>query len=319
MPDGTRLEDRYVEAVLASIADAQRADVEAEIRASIADATEARIDLGQTAEAATIDVLEGLGDPAVLGAELTGRPLWLIGPRHYLPWLRLIKRLLAIVLPIVGVTVGALTVIDGDSLVGGFVAALSAVAGSAVHIVFWVTVVFAFLERSGESGHLSEWKVGDLPDVHDTPISLSETVWSVTFLVAMIALLAVVAPDLTATVDDTAVAVFAPGLWNVWMPVVIGLLAVEAVLEVVKYRRRRWTFRLAVANLVVNAAFATVVAWLLLSGRLLDPEFVAALETQIDPDGRTSVQGGIWVTAAVVIGASAWSAVDGFVRERRRR
>lgn len=318
MTDGTRLEDRYVAAVLASIPDAHRTDVEAELRASIADATEARVELGDDPERVRVQVLEGLGDPGVLAAELTGRPLHLIGPRSYLPWLRLLKVLLAIVVPIVVVAVVGLGVAGGDGLVDIVASAIGAGAGSALQIVFWVTLVFAVLERTGETSHLAAWSVDDLPESRDGSISLGETVWSVASLVAVIALLVGVAPGATATVAGDRIAVFAPGVWDVWIPVLVGLLAVEAIFEIVKYRTGRWTTRLAVVNLVVNAAFAALASWLLLSGRLLDPELVTALEAQLG-ESRSWLDTSILITTLVVIGVSAWSALDGFLKARRTR
>lgn len=318
MTEGTRLEERYVAAVLASIPDAERDDVEGELRASIADATEARVELGDAPERAVVQVLEGLGDPGVLAAELTGRPLHLIGPRHYLPWLRLLKLLLAIVVPIVAIAVAGLGVAGGDTLVDVIASTIGAGAGSALQIAFWVTLVFAVLERTGETSHLAAWSVDDLPESQDGSISLGETVWSVAFLVGVIALLVGVAPGATAIVAGNRVPVFAPGIRDVWIPVLVGLLAVEAIFEIVKYRTGRWTVRLAVVNLAVNAAFAAVASWLLLSGRLLDPELVTALEAQLG-ERRSWLDTSILITTLVVIGVSAWSALDGFLKARRTR
>ncbi|MFC7484261.1 permease prefix domain 1-containing protein [Luedemannella flava] len=62
------LTDRYVDATLRRLPERQRADIERELRASIEDAVEARVDGGEDPADAERAVLTGLGDPARLAA-----------------------------------------------------------------------------------------------------------------------------------------------------------------------------------------------------------------------------------------------------------
>ena len=71
--------ERYLAATLRSIPEPQHADVERELRSSIADAVEERVAAGEDRLAAERTVLEGLGDPAQLAAAYTGRAAYLIG------------------------------------------------------------------------------------------------------------------------------------------------------------------------------------------------------------------------------------------------
>ncbi len=91
------LTDRYVETAMRTVPEGQRADLAAELRASIDDQLEARVAQGELRDAAERAVLTDLGDPEKLAADYTDRPLWLIGPRYYLTWWRLTKLLWAIV------------------------------------------------------------------------------------------------------------------------------------------------------------------------------------------------------------------------------
>ena len=101
----TTLTDRYVWGVLRTVPEGQRAELEPEIRALIADAVEAR-----TAERperprsrrrpSSARPSTELGDPEVLAARYTDRSLVLIGPRFFLVWKRLLLTLLPIVVPI---------------------------------------------------------------------------------------------------------------------------------------------------------------------------------------------------------------------------
>lgn len=69
------LTDRYLTAALGGIPGAKRPDVERELRSSIADAIDDRTGAGEDPARAEVEVLEGLGDPAVLSARIAGRPL----------------------------------------------------------------------------------------------------------------------------------------------------------------------------------------------------------------------------------------------------
>lgn len=96
----TTFTERYVDAAMRTVPEAQRADLSAELRAAIADQTEARAEAGENRESAERAVLESLGDPEKLAASYTDRPLHLIGPRYYLLWWRLVKLLWCIVTPL---------------------------------------------------------------------------------------------------------------------------------------------------------------------------------------------------------------------------
>src|SRR6478736_5334921 len=74
------LTDRYVAATLRRVPADQHADLEQELRASVADAVEAKVEAGTDPARAETDVLNDLGHPDRLAADLAGRPLYLIGP-----------------------------------------------------------------------------------------------------------------------------------------------------------------------------------------------------------------------------------------------
>ena len=67
-PSADTLTDRYVWAVLKSLPEAKRADIDRELRATIADDVEAREADGRDAAAAEREALAELGDPARLAA-----------------------------------------------------------------------------------------------------------------------------------------------------------------------------------------------------------------------------------------------------------
>src|SRR5690606_40870916 len=89
--------DRYIAATVRSLPPQLQSEVRDELRASIADAIEARTAHGEPVEQAERDVLTDLGDPGALAAGYADRPLHLIGPKYFLIWWRLLKLLLIIV------------------------------------------------------------------------------------------------------------------------------------------------------------------------------------------------------------------------------
>src|SRR5690606_33697158 len=106
LPEGhvmttTDYTDRYVSAVVRGVPERQRADLEKELRASLADDIDARIEAGADHATAEYAAIQALGDPIVLSAHYAGRPLHLVGPALYADWKRLLTALELIIVPIV--------------------------------------------------------------------------------------------------------------------------------------------------------------------------------------------------------------------------
>ena len=145
----TELTERYLRAAIAGLPAATQDDVRTELTALIMDATEARIDQGEEPPRPSAPCSPSSAIPAILAAEYADRPLHLIGPRYFLVWRRLLKLLLWIVPAVaaVGVAISQALV---DAPLGTLIGeSLGVGLSSAVHVAFWVTVVFVVLERSG--------------------------------------------------------------------------------------------------------------------------------------------------------------------------
>ncbi|MER7336090.1 MULTISPECIES: permease prefix domain 1-containing protein [unclassified Micromonospora] len=273
----TSLTDRYLAATLPSVPVARREEIATELRASIEDMVEGRTTGGQDPAAAEREVLTELGDPARLAARYSDRRLQLIGPAYYLAWERLLKLLLSFVPATAGVVVGLLAATDGVNAGGAVGEGIATALTVAIQIAFWVTLVFAVLERTRVPLHLPEWNVDQLPEGPvDRQITLTDTAVSIGFLALFIAYLPMQHFRSFVPADgDGNLPVLDPALWSFWLPFLIAVLVATVGLEIAKYRAGRWTWPLVAANATLDLAFAVPVVWLMSTDRLLNPDLVA--------------------------------------------
>lgn len=309
------LTDRYVYAVTRSLPESQRIDVEQELRVSIADATDDRIAAGEAPEAAESEVLTQLGDPAVFAARYADRPLWLIGPKYYFTWWRLLKLLLLIVVPITAAGIAIAYGIAGKSIgeiIGGVIGV--GIFSVAIHLCFWVTLIFAILERVGADDP-APWKLADLPErENNATLRVNAIAGSVLALILGGVLLW---DRFGGLVPGHNTSILNPALWPWSFVVLFGTAAASAVLAWFVYRSRGWNTPLATANTVICVLFASFALTALGRGVLFNPEIVdlVCVGSCVEPDLTNTIN---VVTAVTIVGVTAWSIIDGWVRAARK-
>lgn len=290
------LTEKYVHAVTRSLPDDQRSDVADELRATIADRIDSlRLDALDHEQAEYAAIAE-LDDPMRMAAGYSGRPLHLIGPAIYPNYLRVAKALLLALVPLIAAITVITRIVDGSgagAIVGQTVWTSFNVA---VHIVFWVTLVWALIERySTEEDarrHLgTTWSPDDLPEPpRATQFPVGETIASVLLLLAAIGLL--VGQHFWSWRDggSEALPILDPDLWSFWVPALIAILLAMIGLEIAKWRIGHWTTSLAASNIVLALAFAAPTIWLAASDRLLNPDLLPVVSDHIDDfDGINTV------------------------------
>jgi hypothetical protein len=330
--------DRYVWAVLRSVPTKQRPELEREVRALIADATEAKAADGTLdAAAAERAALEELGSPDALATGYTGQANHLIGPSVYPAWKGLLSVLLSIVVPIVGFAVLGANLIGGSTVGQAVVAGLGTAFMAAVQMLFWVTLIFALIERFGDADTRAEldetvasigaktpgiprhgrWTVADLPEIpDDARITVGELAGSLITNVLLLGFLLWIVPGSPQIpVDGESIALFDPALWSFWLPWFIAITVIEIVFTVLVFRRGRWTYAAATINALLGAAFVLPALYLLANDLLFNPAIVEAVSE--------ATSGGSWiqptkvVTGVVIIAVVAWDAAEAFLRARR--
>lgn len=308
--------ERYISAATRALPERSRADLVAELEASIGDAVAARVKTGEPAEAAERAVLLDLGDPAKLAADYADRPLTLIGPRYFLDWWRLLKLLLwAAPLVVVAVQV-AVQVLAGYAVGEIIGSAAVTVVMVIVQVGFWVTFVFALLEWTQPRGRapLLPWSLDHLPELREPGLGRVDMMASLVFLVLTAGAIAWDRFVGFVRVDGEGVPVLDPALWPGGISVLFLAMAAEAALAIAVYRKGRWTPLLAAVNTVLAVAVAVPVIVLLVGGMLLNPAF-----TELIAPGEEAAR----ITVAIVIivtgAVAAYDAFDGWFKVWRDR
>jgi hypothetical protein len=314
----TALTDRYVWAVLRAVPAAQRADLDPEVRALVADAIEARNgEPALTADAAERAALTELGDPAALAARYADGPQYLIGPALFPEWKRLLTLLLPIVVPIVSAVVLTANLLSNAPVGQAITSAIGTGFTVTVQMVFWFTVVFALAERFGGGDALrgNAWSIDDLPELPESGrlgiVDAISTVMANVFVAAGILWVQLLPPIV---LDGQAFPLFDPSLWSFWLPYFLLVSLAEIVFTIALYLRGRWTLTYAGINAVLAAAFAIPALWLLQNDLLFNPALVEKVGTATDGTWLEVTGIVIGVTVVVVV---ATDAIDGFRKALR--
>jgi hypothetical protein len=276
------LTDRYVEATVRRLPGRQRADIERELRVLIADAIDERLESGVAPAEAETAVLTELGDPTRLAAGYADRPLHLIGPVLFVDYARLLRILLATVVPTVTAGVAFIRTVQGDTAGAVVGAAIGTATTAGVHIAFWTTLVFAILERTSRrrrpAGWLpAPWTPAALPEPPSRRLRHAELISETVALVLFTSLI-LLSPVLSTeeTPDGRPIGTLSPWLWDTGIVYIfIALVVASLGFSYAKYYLR-WSLALAIAGSLVNLASPAMMIWLALDDRVLNPAFVAA-------------------------------------------
>lgn len=287
--------ERYLAVVLRSIPGPQRADVERELRSSIADAVEERVAGGEDGAAAERAVLESLGDPAQLAAAYSGRPAYLIGPELYPLYRHFVPRLIAVVVPLAAVLMLAVTLAGGGSTSEAVSAGISAAIGVAIQVAFWATVTFVFLERAQAARDTridtapppgARWTVERLPALSTARVSAGESVGEIISVLLAIGILLFLSSLGTTDSSGSQVPLFAPAFTEAWFPAIVGLHVAAAALHVIVFMVGRWSLALEAGHAALRVALAVPIVALALNGSIVNPAFAEGVGWPSLSDGN---------------------------------
>lgn len=296
--------DRYVYAVVKRLPQAQRADIEKELRGLIDDMLQDRTGGAPPKKVHIEAVLKELGKPSALAAKYRGDEQHLIGPEYF----DLYTMILKIVL-IVAPCATAFAQIIGYAVtppqnvfesIGLF---LSSVISAAIHAFAIVTFIFAVIERYADhKGKIEVWKPSDLPPVPAVKavINRGEPVAGIVFAVFGIIIFNV-APWLFGANDyagRTFIPVFDLDVLLRLMPLINVMFCLGILKEIAKLVVGRYDLKLAVSVTVLNILSLIVFIYLFVPPAIWNADFMMSLHDTYGWD---------WVATAEA--AKAWNIV----------
>ena len=311
--------DRYIAEVGRHLPEKDRSDIEAEIRSMIEDMLEERgYDVKTPDEKGMAETLEQLGDPQLLAAKYSPPKRYLIGPEWYEGYVKVLQRVLFTALPIFAAVTFILT-LTRDPL--DFIHAVGEALGGAfnvgVQILFWVTLVFVFLERSDEKpDELHKpgsrvWKVAQLPAFPaKRQISVSETVMNIAAILFVLIWIAL--PFTTAWLagNPAPVPFLHPNLWNFWLPVFFVIMGLTLVHEVFKLKIGNWTPALTATNVILGLVSILYITALVITQDVINPAFLATFDRSAElQELREVIVWSINISAAITAGTYVWSMI----------
>lgn len=279
--------DRYVYDVVRHLPQYQRDDISRELHSLIDDMLEAQSGDSPT-EQDLNEVLVQLGEPKKLAEQYRDKKRYLIGPACFDQYVAILK----IVLPCVlfGITIA--TFLDAglareQNYVTVFARYLAAVLSALFQGFIWVTVIFALVEYNMEkspqkSAAQKEWSPADLPQIpsEQAVIPKSEPIAGIVFTILVIILFNCV-PQLlgvySAKNGFSPIPIFDIRVLSTMMPLFNLCFAAGGIKEVIKLLLGKYSVKLAVIALILNAVTLCVTIFIFSNGAIWNPNFLQSL------------------------------------------
>jgi len=288
--------DIYIQEVTRRLPEKNRDDIALELRSTIEDMLPENY-----AEKEVKEVLKNLGNPASLASEYSDRPMYLVGPRYFDTYMTLLK----IVIPIVAILAFFVIIVEniitnsGDS---GIINVIILVLGhgiwgmisAAMETFFWITLVFAILERKDSSKGKSpltpswtEWTPDDLKSISliskEKKISTGNIFGSLFWIAVFISVyfnashLLGVYEKVQGKIELITPTFNEEVLHSYWLIVLVALI-IEIAFAFYKLILRQWTSKLAILNTVRNIVSTIVFIVVISNNQLINEEFYIYLE-----------------------------------------
>lgn len=291
------LTEIYVDNVVRHLPENTRADIAAEITATIDDTVEAR--LGEDPQpnpehtaAVEREVLEELGDPAVLSREYSNSPQHFIGPKSYplflwtLRWILPIVGLIAVLANVV-VTVATTPDVQLGELIGSTV-------GNTVSALLTAFAVIAIIiglgDRRADGAALPRmpgqqkgaWTIDDLDrrDVRGRQIR-AEAALGLVFILALATIPFIPTSLLYVGHINHGGTFINPDLGTGWLLGYWGFLALLAVVEIIRFVNASTRPTVAIIGGIIDVAMAVFLTIALLTQPVLHPEITSAPNADI--------------------------------------
>lgn len=310
------LVDRYVYDVARRLPEAERGDVERELRANLRDMLPDNPEEGEI-----VRVLESMGEPRKLAEQYRTNPRYLISPAMFEQYIATVR----IILPVAAVVVGLLGLLFRltESTALSFPEAVASVLAGGLSAgmtaLFTTTLGFALADYYQFKGPSRKWSPLDLPEVPPKAavrIPRGETIAGMVFTVLLMAwaLAALGNPRLIGWYGQARAVtpLFTPEGLSRFAPWFVLASLLSLAVSCVKLILGRWTYGLAALNTLCSLLSAAVFMTFLSRGDTFNPaiavkigEVLSILPEQVQRYGRINLvfcMGLIALAAAADVG-----------------
>jgi len=320
--------DLYIQEVTRRLPEKNREDIAQELRSTIEDMLPE-----DYKEQDVTAVLKKLGNPAVLASGYVDRPMHLIGPQFFGIYLHLLKLILPIAVTITLITffVEKMVTFSGEQAVLNVILAsvgegIVRVLGTGMQVFFWLTIVFAFLERVDIKDHkqlgtcFKEWTPDDLKKIQSFPKEKTIPNLEVYFHLFWTAIWVTVYFNASSIVGvyekgKNGLVFVYPSLnqeaLDAYWPLVVIAIGMEIALAVYKWKVKHWTTNLAIVNTIFHFVSSLIFIKIMADPVLFTSSFsrfLSNLFTFVDNPVTWIVRGAI----ATFIICAAFDAFQGF-------
>lgn len=311
--------ETYIGEVTRRLPESNREDIALELRSTIGDMLPEN-----PSEEDVKSVLNELGSPVQMANGFRDWPMHLIGPQYFEHYVKLLKIVMPIALTVTFILFMTANVIDytGTETIGAVFFhllgdAISGLWNTFIQTLFWITLVFAVLERTNlkVTESCSTWSADELLKMTPPPkkkrISKFE-LFSDLLFAAVWATLYYNAEHLLGIIRNGTLDVpfFNNDVLLSYWPLVSLALLTAVLLALYKILVGYWTQRLAIANAVHHVFATAVVVMMLLNERLIHDDFTKFLSLSETLQNAILAAVGLFfvISAAIDIGKGFWKA-----------
>ncbi|MGG0186527.1 HAAS signaling domain-containing protein [Bacillus rhizoplanae] len=328
--------DIYIHEVTRRLPEKNREDIALELRSTIGDMLP-----DDYSEEDVKAVLEKLGSPVTMASGYRDWPMHLIGPRYFDVYVTLLKMILPIAAVISLISMIAIHFIgySGEQAVINIVFSLigkgiGSIIEVGIHVFFWLTLVFAILERADKgrdeqplTASLKKWTPDDLKNISYVPkkkaISKGEVFASLMWT-AIWSTLYFYANHLVGVYErgrdglEFVTPTFNQEVLHGYWPIVLVVIGFEIALALYKLLKGQWTKGIAICNAALQLIATIVFIVIVINPNVITQDFItymADLFTITANQFKTwIVEGGIFI----FILSAVINIFDGFRKARIR-
>lgn len=329
--------DAYIHEVTKRISKMKRDDVRLKLKSTIEEMLPE-----DYSEADVKEALIKLGNPIDVAAGYRDSPRFLIGPQIFDTYIRTIKLIVpwAVLITVIVHVVENIVLYNGeDALLSMVINAISITIANVItvilHVLFWITVSFIIIERSGSDIPIpfikkqKPWTPDDLSNTKvipkDKTISLPDIIFSLIGIIVF-SFVYFNANHLLGIYSSHdrgglkfVMPIFNQNVLLSFAPIVLICIALSIALALFKLKAGQWTFLIAVLNAVLQC-IGTIV-FILMVNR---PDFIhsaaipyiAAITETTSAKVLFAIDRILLVTIAIAIIANAYDIYSGFKKAR---